>query len=160
MKLQLQSYFFAEKWEGLAFVLVGVAAITLAALLWRGPYRGMGVPLVLVALIQISVGGAVFLRTDRQEQQLLAQLETAPSAMASAELARMHGVMANFKIYKLVELCIFALGVLLTYAFAHREFVYSIGIGCVAQGAFMLVLDLFAEHRGDAYMHALKLVQP
>lgn len=68
----------------------------------------------------------------------------------------MEKVMANFRIYKLVEIAIFALGVGLTFAFPGRDFVYSVGIGCVAQGAFMLVLDLFAEHRGAAYLEALR----
>ena len=156
MKLQMQSYFFAEKWEGLAFVLVGIAAIALTAWLWKSPYRGMGVPLVLVALIQIGVGGSVFLRSDAQESALIAQLESAPAALKLAEIPRMEKVMANFRVYKMVEICVFVLGVALTFAFANREFVFSAGIGCIAQGAFMLVLDLFAEHRGEAYLSALR----
>jgi hypothetical protein len=156
MKAQMTSYFFAEKWEGLVFVLVGVLAVGLTAWLWRGPYRGMGVPLVLVALIQIGVGGTVFLRSDAQLAQLEAQLDTAPLALREREVPRMEKVMANFRVYKIIELCIFALGVALTFAFPNRDFVYAAGIGCIAQGAFMLVLDLFAEHRGAAYLEAVR----
>jgi hypothetical protein len=156
MKAQLSSYFFAEKWEGLAFVLVGVAAMALTAWLWRGPYRGMGLPLVLVGLIQIGVGGSVFLRTDAQVAQLTAQLEAAPAAMVASELPRMERVMANFRLYKVIELCVLSLGVALTFLFPHRELPYSAGIGCIAQGAFMLVLDLFAEHRGAEYVTLLR----
>ena len=156
MRAQLSSYFFAEKWEGLAFVMVGVAAMALTAFLWRGPYRGMAVPLVLVGLIQVGVGGSVFRRTDAQEAALAAQLESAPATLRAREVPRMERVMANFRIYKIVELCIFAFGVTLTLLFPHQDFVYSAGIGCIAQGAFMLVLDLFAEHRGAAYLAMLR----
>ena len=48
------------------------------------------------------------------------------------------------------------LGIALTFAFAQREFVFAAGVGCIAQGAFMLVLDLFAEHRGVAYLRLLR----
>jgi hypothetical protein len=153
---QLSSYFFAEKWEGLAFVLVGIAAFALTAWLWRGAYRGMGVPLVLVGLIQLGVGGSVFLRSDRQEAALLEQLDRSPSELKALEVPRMEKVMANFRIYKVIELLVLALGVALTFAFSDRDFVYSAGIGCIAQGAFMLVLDLFAEHRGEAYLSAVR----
>lgn len=156
MKLQIQSYFFAEKWEGLVFVLVGIAAIALSLWLWRGPYRGMGVPLVLVALIQIAVGGSVFLRSDKQEAQVISLLESDIPALKAQEIPRMEVVMKNFRIYKFVELCVFAVGVALTFAFAQKNFAYSAGIGCIAQGAFMLVLDLFAEHRGESYLQALR----
>jgi hypothetical protein len=155
MKAQMASYFSAEKWEGLVFVLVGVAAMALTAWLWRGPYRGMGIPLVLIGLIQISVGGSVFLRTDAQLVELTAQLDSAPMALKTSELSRMEKVMANFRTYKMIELGIFALGVALTYLFPHRDSLYAAGIGCIAQAAFMLVLDLFAEHRGAGYLAAL-----
>jgi hypothetical protein len=38
---------------------------------------------------------------------------------------------------------------------------YSVGIGCIAQAALMLVFDLVAEHRAEVYVeHIRRLVQP
>jgi hypothetical protein len=156
VKATMASYFFAEKWEGLAFVLVGIAAMALTVALFRGPYRGMGIPLVLVGLLQIGVGGAVFRRSDAQLAELTTQLESAPAIFQSREAARMEKVMTNFRLYKMVEICIFVLGVGLTFLFPHRDLLFAAGIGCVAQGAFMLVLDLFAEHRGAVYLAAVR----
>jgi hypothetical protein len=157
-KTQMSSYFSAEKWEGLVFALVGVAAMALTAWLWRGPYRGMGIPLTLIALIQIGVGGSVFLRSDTQLAMLSEQLTKEPAKLKAEETPRMQQVMTNFRIYKAVELLIFALGVALTFLYPHRELVYSAGIGCIAQAAFMLVLDLLAEHRGAAYLAMIRSI--
>jgi hypothetical protein len=49
-------------------------------------------------------------------------------------------------------------GVALTYAFRHKELVYGIGVGLVMQASLMLVLDLFAERRGDEYLAAVRAV--
>jgi hypothetical protein len=116
----------------------------------------MAIPLVLIALIQIGVGGSVYLRTDGQVAALSAQLAKEPAAYVSAETARMEKVMAGFRTYKVVEIAIFALGVALSYAFARRPMAYSAGIGCILQASAMLVADLFAEHRGQAYLDAVR----
>jgi hypothetical protein len=156
MKTHLQSYFFAEKWEGLAFVLVGLSAIALSAVLFRGAYRGMGVPLVLVALIQVGVGGSVFLRSNAQVAEVSVVLAQSPADLRRMEVPRMERVMEKFRLYKALELVVLALGVGLTFAFPKHDFAYSAGIGCIAQASLMLVLDLFAEHRGAAYLSALR----
>jgi hypothetical protein len=111
---------------------------------------------VLIALIQVVVGGSVFRRSDAQEAALQAKLVNDRAALVAGEVPRMETVMANFRIYKAVELVVFALGVVLTFLFPHRDFLYSMGIGCIAQAALMLVLDLFAEHRGAAYLAMLR----
>lgn len=65
---QVVRYFTEEKVESAVFVLVGVAAIAVSVWLWRtgSSYRGMAYPLVAMALIQLVVGGTVFLRTEGQ----------------------------------------------------------------------------------------------
>lgn len=158
MRATLASYFAAEKGESVVFVACGAIALLVSAWLWisGNTYKGLAIPLVLIGLIQIGVGGAVYLRTDEQVATLTAQLASEPSAFAKAEAARMKKVLTSFRTYKLVELAIFALGVALTFAFAKRPMVYSAGIGCIAQAAVMLVCDLFAEHRGQAYLDAVR----
>ncbi len=158
MQGQMLRYFTEEKWEGALFVLVGLVAIGASVWLWRtdSVYRGMVYPLVGVALIQLVVGGTVFLRTDGQVAALTAQLASAPAAYQAAEVARMEGVMRSFGVYKLIELALFAAGVALTYVFRQRETLYAVGVGLVLQAALMLVLDLFAEKRGDTYLEHLR----
>jgi len=68
----------------------------------------------------------------------------------------MEVVMRNFELYKGIEIALLLVGVALTYAFRHKELVYGIGLGLVLQASLMLVLDLFAERRGDEYLAALR----
>jgi predicted membrane channel-forming protein YqfA (hemolysin III family) len=67
---QIDSYFGAERTESLVFVAMGVVAIAFSIVaILKGSdavLRGMAIPLVIVGLIQISVGAAILLRTDEQ----------------------------------------------------------------------------------------------
>jgi hypothetical protein len=153
----LAAYFHAEKLESVLFVAMGLAAIAAAIWAWqRVPrYRAIAYPLVAIALIQISVGGAVFLRTDAQVAVLTEERRTAPAAFRSAEGARMGKVMANFQLYKAIEIVILVAGVALLSFLRKRPAMAAIGLGCLLQGSAMLVLDLFAEDRGRTYLEAL-----
>ncbi|MBN1209828.1 MAG: hypothetical protein JXB05_33570 [Myxococcaceae bacterium] len=160
MQSQLLRYFTEEKVESALFVGVGVVAIAVSVWLWRtgSGYRGMAYPLIGVALIQLVVGGTVFLRTDGQVAALTAQLASDPAAYQAAEVARMEVVMRSFALYKVIELALFAVGVALTYVFRQKETLYAVGVGLVVQSSLMLVADLFAERRGDIYLEQVRVV--
>ncbi len=158
MQEQMVRYFSEEKAESWLFILVGVVALGASVWLLRtgSSYRGMAWPLIAVGLIQLVVGGTVALRTDAQVAALTAQLASSPSAFQLAEVPRMEVVMRNFALYKGIEIALLLVGVALTYAFRQKELVYGIGVGLVMQASLMLVLDLFAERRGDEYLSALR----
>ena len=157
MQGALVRYFAAEKQESVLFVAAGAVALLAAALLLRGggPYRAMAWPLAAVAVIQLVVGGSVFLRTDRQVAALEARLSTDPAGFRAEETARMDRVMAGFRLYKALEIALMATGVALALAFPRRDGPYAVGIGLLSQAALMLVLDLFAEKRGRDYLDAV-----
>ena len=67
----------------------------------------------------------------------------------------MEKVMANFAVYKVIEIVVLAAGIVLALRFHHGSGLHAAGIGCLAQGSLMLVLDLFAEGRGHDYLAAL-----
>jgi hypothetical protein len=62
----------------------------------------MAIPLLLIGMIQVTVGSTVYARTDRQIQELHAVHQTNPIQFVASETARMTIVNRNFKIYKLV----------------------------------------------------------
>jgi hypothetical protein len=158
MQEQLVRYFGAEKAESWLFILAGVVAVGVSVWLLRtgSSYRGMAYPLIAVGLIQLVVGGTVAFRTDTQVAALVQQLAASPEAFQTAEVPRMETVMRNFTLYKVVELVLLLTGVALTVAFRRKELVYGIGVGLVMQASLMLVLDLFAEKRGDEYLTAVR----
>ena len=163
MKDQLVRYFQAEKAESALFVLAAVAAVVISLVLINSAneYRWIAAPLIVVALIQATVGSAVMLRTNRQVARLTDQLDSDPLDYRSQELARMDTVQRNFRLYKMAEIALLAAGILITYTLRARIGWYAVGIGCIAQSALMLVFDLVAEHRADVYVeHIRRLVQP
>lgn len=158
----LRSYFRQEYIESWFFVAVGLVAIACGAwLLYMGSsYRGAAGPLIVVALIQITVGLSVGLRTSKQAQDLEAQFSAAHAAFQHAELPRMETVMKNFRLYKMIEISLAITGLLLTYFMRDKMFWYAFGTGLLAQAGIMLVLDLLAEQRGEVYLNAVKALQP
>jgi hypothetical protein len=158
LRANMAEYFLAEKQESLIFLLVGALAIgaSIYLLVTRHSYRGMAYPLIAVGLIQIAVGGSVYLRTDAQLAGLGEQLTAAPAAYKAAELPRMEKVATNFTIYKGIEIALLAAGIALTFAFRQREQLYGAGIGLILQASLMLVFDLVAERRADTYMALIR----
>lgn len=154
---RIHAYLSAEKQESLLFIAVGVAAILIAAWLWMNGHRlkAMAFPLIGVALIQLVVGGTVYLRSDKQAADLAAQAASQPAEFNAAETARMAAVMKNFTLYKWIEIGLLAAGVLLIVLLPSQAIAAGIGAGLVLQSGIMLCLDVFAEERGQAYLDAL-----
>lgn len=159
---ELLAYFAGEKRESMLFVAVGLAALASAALLWRSihPLRGMMFPLAILGIVEVVVGGAVLARTDRQVAALIADLRKDPATLTVEEVPRMERVMANFKVFKVIELVLLAAGVGLLLAFGRHSTLCGVGAGLIAQAALLLVLDAFAEARGHAYLAALRQLSP
>ncbi len=158
---QLERYFAGEKAESLLFVGVGLVAIVIAALCWtvlkRPLTSGLAWPLLVVGLIQVGVGGGVYLRTDRQVAELQALLARDPAAYVAAEGPRMAAVMRNFVLYRYTEiaLLVIGLGLSLWGWRAGHAFWLGVGIGLALQSGLMLVADGYAEARGRTYTEAI-----
>ena len=155
---EMTAYFAGEKQESLLFIAVGLLAICVAIWLWSNGHRlrFMAIPLVTVALLQLVVGGTVYLRTDSQLQGLVAQSQTAPAQFKQDEVSRMQTVMKNFNFYKSVEMILLVLGVGLIAFLQRFDVAAGVGAGLVLQASFTLALDMFAQARGQDYLLALK----
>jgi hypothetical protein len=153
----MSSYFSAEKQESVIFLAVGLAAIGISVWLWMNGHRlkSMAYPLVAIALIQMVVGGSIYLRTDTQLSTLSAQLQANPAALKAEETTRMQTVMSNFSVYKAVEMVLLIVGVGMIAFLQRHDVAAGIGVGLVLQAAFTLTLDIFAEARGADYLTAL-----
>lgn len=155
---QMNSYFGAEKQESLIFVAVGLVAVGISIWLWMNGHRlkSMAYPLVVIALMQMVVGGSVYLRTDTQLSTLSAQLVANPAALKTEETTRMQTVMKNFSIYKAVEMVLLIVGVGMIAFLQRHDIAAGLGVGLVLQAAFTLTLDIFAEARGADYLSAIR----
>ena len=156
----MSSYFVAEKQESIIFIVVGLLAIGLSLWLLMNGHRlkSMAYPLVIVALMQIAVGGTVYLRTDRQVSTLSAQLQVDPGSFKAEETTRMRTVMKNFSVYKTIEILLLMVGIGMIAFLQRYDFAAGIGIGLILQAAFTLTLDIFAETRGADYLSAVQRI--
>lgn len=154
----MQAYFRAEKAEALLFLAAGVLSVAVAVWAFfisrERFYVGLALPVLVVGLVQLVVGGTVFFRTTQQIADLVSLHAQSPVEFASTELARMLQVMHNFTIYKWIEIA-FVVGGVLLLAFRAGGFWQGLGIGLLMQGTLMLSLDIFAERRGQRYQNEL-----
>jgi multidrug transporter EmrE-like cation transporter len=154
-----EKYFQGEKSESLLFVLAGLAALGVAvAFIWKLKqpfYVGMAYPLTAIALVQIAVGGAIYLRTPKDLARVVSMLQKESEKIQTEEIPRMQAVMNNFTIYRRIEIFLFILGILIYTLVPDRLLWRGIGTGLSLQSAFMWVFDFIAARRAQAYLESL-----
>jgi hypothetical protein len=152
----ITTYFEAERAESALFLIVGLLALGVAAWgTWRSrrPWlAGAAWPLTAVALVQITVGASIWLRSPHDAARVHQIVQLAPQRLYSEEIPRMRQVMANFEIYRSLEIGLLATGLLLAAMTARRPAWRGAGLGLALQAALMLLLDFFAEARGRTYL--------
>ena len=77
------------------------------------------------------------------------------AGFVAEETPRMETVLANFRLYKVIEIALLAAGISRT-KFRDHEIWYAIGTGLGVSAALTLVLDLFADKRGDLYLDQIR----
>jgi hypothetical protein len=161
MEAGMDRYFAAERTERALFLACGIAGAAVSAALFalRSPYRAMAWPLLAVGLIQLVVGGTVFLRTPGQVARLAEQLRSSPSAYQAEETARMRRVQRRLVLYNRVEIGLLASGLALASIEGYGRTVYAVGMGLMLEAGLMLALDLRAEGRGHRYLELVKTLR-
>lgn len=156
----IKTYFSAEKNESLIFIVFGILTIgfsVYALLKWGDSfYKGFAIPVILIGIIQMVVGGTVYFRSDKQMADLAKLYQQDKVAFARLENPRMDTVMKNFSVYKKVEVAFVVIGLLLIFLAPTKEFWLGIGVGMLLQGALMLTADIFAERRGHDYIQMIQ----
>ena len=162
-KTDIEKYFTAEKSESLLFVIIGIAAIVLAVIFFfflkTNFYKGMALPLLLIALIQITVGYSVYKRSDDDRKRNTYSYDLNPSDLKNKEIPRMEKVNKNFVLYRWIEIALIVAGLVLIFLYRSNpesSFLYGIGIGLAIQAVIMLGADYFAEARAKIYTDGLK----
>jgi uncharacterized membrane protein HdeD (DUF308 family) len=162
-KTDIEKYFFAEKQESLLFLIIGIMAILLAItfffFLKNNFYKGAAIPLLLVGLIQLIAGYAVYARSDEQRIDNVYAFDMNPNKLKNEELPRMRTVNKNFKIYRWTEIILLVVAAALLFYYkgnAAKAFLFGIGITLAIQSALMSGADFFAEQRAKVYTEQLE----
>ena len=162
-KTDIEKYFTAEKSESLVFVFIGIAAVILAIVFFfflkSNFYKGIALPLFLIAIIQITVGYTVYKRSDSDRQRNVYAYDLNPSELKGKEVPRMEKVNKNFVLYRWIEIALLITGLVLIFLYRSdpaRSFLYGIGVGIAIQAFIGLSADYFAEARAKEYTKGLK----
>ena len=155
----VRGYFGGEKFEAALILAAGLACLIVAIWLWvwiRQPFaRGLTTSLLLVAALGLSVGGAVYLRTEGQVKHLLELRQQGAAAFAAEEGPRIRQVVKSFGLYRLC----YAAAVLLAFGcvfLVGRPFCHGLAVGLLVLAALGLTIDYYAEARAVAYVRALE----
>ncbi len=162
-KADVEKYFVAEKSESLLIIIIGLAAVVMAVIFFfwlKTPfYKGAAIPLLAIAILQITVGYIVYSRSDKQRIDIAYKMDLNPSAIQQNEQPRMEKVMKNFVRYRWVEIALLIIGLACYFVYrkeAAKSFWCGLGMALAVQAAVMLAADYFAESRGRVYLEGMK----
>ena len=162
-KTDIEKYFAAEKTESLIFVCIGIAAVVLALVFFfflkSNFHKGIALPLLLIAIIQITVGYTVYKRSDGDRKRNVYAYDLNPSELKGKEIPRMEKVNKNFLLFRWIEIALLIAGIVLIFLYrsnADKTFLYGLGLGLAIQAFLMLGADYFAEARARVYTKGLK----
>lgn len=157
---QIHKYFNAEKAESFIFFFLGIVAILLAIyflLITKKPFfNGMSYPLIVIALIQITVGATIYFRTPKDIIRVENIIKNEPQKIETEELPRMKTVMKSFQTYFYVEIALLIIGLFLHFFCTKNMWLNGIGFGLILQCIAMLAADYFANARGKVYVEFLE----
>ncbi|MEO6671211.1 MAG: hypothetical protein ABIN36_17140 [Ferruginibacter sp.] len=156
---QVTKYFNAEKNESLLFIIVGLAAIIFSSyclIKTRQPFfNGMAYSLIAIGVIQLTVGISVYVRSPKDIARVGELIQKDTAKIQTQEIPRMNVVMKNFALYKWIEIALIIAGLIMFFYFQPRTVWRGAGLGLFIQAGFMLLLDIFAESRGNVYLDYL-----
>ena len=162
-KTDIEKYFMAEKQVGLVFFIIGIIAIVLALVFFLALrtnfYKGAAFPLLLVGLIELIVGFAIFKRSDGDRVRNVYAYDMNPQELKEKELPRMQKVTQHFAAYKWAEIAFIIAGIVLIILYRARPdkaFWFGLGIALTIQALLMLSADYFAEKRAKEYTEKLQ----
>lgn len=162
----IHKYFIAEKKESLLFLIMGIAAVLLSVVFFFMMktnlffYKGAAIPLLLIGLIQMTVGYTVWARSDKQRVDIAYKMGMDSVGFTkNEELPRMKTVKKNFVIYRYTEVALVITGIVLLFAFRNnteKTFWFGLGVTLTIQSVIMLGADYFAEKRAHLYTQQLE----
>ena len=153
-------YFTGEKLESFLFLslsLLGIAlAVTFLSVTKTSFTKGIAIPFILVSALEIVVGLTLIYRSPKDIIRVETYLSEKTEMIQTEEIPRMEKVMRNFILFRYTEITLIFLGVILMYGARQNSLWNGIGVGLFIQSSTVLLLDFFAERRGEVYLEYLK----
>jgi hypothetical protein len=153
------TYFNGEKWESYLFLLLGVLSILISIYLFfvlkTSFWKGVAIPFILVGMLELVVGYTIVRRSPLDILRVERLIKDESQKIVTEEIPRMEKVMSNFKMFRITEIILIAIGIFLMYHTLNDTFLRGLGLGLFFQASMVLSLDFFAERRGYVYLDFL-----
>ena len=155
-------YFTGERLESFLFFGLGILGLAIAIsflfILKTSFLKGVAIPFLLVSFLEIVVGLTLIYRSPKDIIRVEAYLSEKNEMIQNEEIPRMEGVMRNFVIFRYTEIALIIVGIILMYGFRQNLLLNGIGLGLFIQSSVVLLLDFFAERRGEVYLAYLRTI--
>ncbi|MBI3520037.1 MAG: hypothetical protein HY062_11855 [Bacteroidetes bacterium] len=157
----ITTYFSEERIQSLCMGIIGVTAILLALMflfiIKYSFFKGLAVPLLMVGIIQLTVGTVVFVRSPKDLIRVQEFIEQYPQKIQTEELPRLEKVIHHFTIYKWIELSVMFMAIVLICVFynSSQTFWKGLGLGLLLQAGLVFVVDVVSEKRAEVYREQL-----
>ena len=161
-KADIEKFFLAEKQTGLLILIIGAIALVLGVifmLVFRTAlFKGVAWPLLLIGGFELFVGFSIYKRADAERIRLVYSYDMNPSVLKQEELPRLQHATSQMNIYRMVELGLALLGLILMIYFrseAERSFWVGLGLSLIIQCMIMFVIETGALNRAKEYTRKL-----
>lgn len=153
-------YFTGEKVESYLFLSFGIIGIVIAIFFYfvlkTSFLKGIAIPIVIVSILEIIVGVTIISRSPKNIERVQGYVSFNIEMIEKVEIPRMEKVMNNFVIFRYVEITLIIIGIIIMYSFKQNLLLNGIGLGLFTQSSVVLILDFFAERRGEIYLNYLR----
>lgn len=160
----VRAYFDGEKRGAIGFMGVGAASLITGTALVLSDNRvakWTAAPTLTLGALELAIGALVYGVADGRADRAAALAEEDLAAFKSSELERIGLLDSTFTALYAVEtaLILGGLSAAVIGKINDNDPMTGIGLGIATQTPFILVLDAFADRRGEIYMEALNGIE-
>ena len=159
---------YTNKWvtgeilEDLAMVPGGVICLLLALVAWRWgsseSSRAIILPLTVVAVILIGLGGSLAYSNHTRQKQFVEQYQESPQKFLESEKARVADFMKIYPQTIIVSAVMMVIAVCV-FAFCDKPWLRASALALILVALAALTIDFFSKERGVIYQQELNRVQ-
>lgn len=155
-------YFTGERQESFLFLGLGIIGLAIAVICLSVAktsfMKGIAIPFLLVSSLEIIVGLTLIYRSPKDIIRVKTYLSEKTEMIQKEEIPRMEKVMRNFVLFRYTEITLIIIGIILMYGARQNSLWTGIGVGLFIQSSTVLLLDFFAEQRGEVYLAYLRTI--
>ena len=159
---------YTKKWvsgeimEDFAMIVGGIFCIVLALVAWRWgtseSARAIILPLTVVAVILIALGGSLAYSNHTRQKQFVEQYQKSPQKFLESEKARVANFMKIYPQTIIVATVMMVIGICV-FAFCAKPWLRASALTLILIALAALAIDYFSKERGLIYQQELENIQ-